>query len=340
VVMGKIKKEKTYSYKMMLPLLVMAFLPLVFGGSIGPEAGLTGIIAALCYWVGDNVRYAREQKKRYSEIGEALTLGVIFHAPLFGIFAVEEDTEEGEAPTLPKLPKLVLYGIAIGAAFLIAMLLTHFFGAASEGLPRLTDYGAQVSDYLLILAYIPIGIILYLFFELSEKITKIISKPIPVILRSTIGGVLIGVAGMLVPITIFSGEEQMGELATTFASYAPWFLIAVAFLRCFLTTWSINFGFKGGHFFPVIFSCVCLGFGIAMLIFSDGAASHVVFAAGVLTATALGAQLKKPIAVAMLLLLMFPVRMILVIFLAATIGSMIGKKVDNISSREENNEQE
>ena len=70
-------------------VLVCAFLPLVFGSSVGPEAGLTGIIAGLCYWVGDNVKYAKEhadeamanilaektQKKRFSvmksEIGYA-----------------------------------------------------------------------------------------------------------------------------------------------------------------------------------------------------------------------------------------------------------------------------
>ena len=36
-------------------MLLCALLPLLLGASVGPEAGLTGIIAALCYWVGDNV---------------------------------------------------------------------------------------------------------------------------------------------------------------------------------------------------------------------------------------------------------------------------------------------
>ena len=41
-------------------MLICAFIPLVFGASVGPEAGLTGIIAALCYWIGDNVSYAKQ----------------------------------------------------------------------------------------------------------------------------------------------------------------------------------------------------------------------------------------------------------------------------------------
>ena len=91
VVMGKIKKDGHYDYSNMFVMLVAAFLPLVFAASIGPEAGLTGVIVGLCYWVGDNLKYAKTHEKEYSEIGEAVTLSVLFHAPLFGIFSVEEE---------------------------------------------------------------------------------------------------------------------------------------------------------------------------------------------------------------------------------------------------------
>lgn len=328
-VIGKIKKDGTYSYQHILPLMILAFLPLIFGGSIGPEAGLTGIIAALCYWVGDNLRYARERKNHFSEIGEVITLGVIFHAPLFGIFAVEEGEFGGdEKPMLPKPVKLILYGLAIGAAFAATALLRHFFGRAAEGLPRLPVSPSHWQDYVLMLLYIPAGILLYLFFELSEKISFLVAKRIPTVLRGLLGGVLIGVCGMLLPIVLFSGEETMGTLPDTFTTYAPLALIGIALLKCLLTTVSIQTGFRGGHFFPLIFACVCLGFGIAMLIFGKDAGSHVVFAAAVVTATTLGAQLKKPLAVAMLLLLMFPVRIVLLILLAATVGSLIGNKIN------------
>jgi H+/Cl- antiporter ClcA len=86
VVIAKIKRDKYYDYKPMAAILVSAFFPLIFGASVGHEAGLTGIIAGLCYWIGDNIKFAREDKERYNEIGAAVTLGVIFHAPLFGIY--------------------------------------------------------------------------------------------------------------------------------------------------------------------------------------------------------------------------------------------------------------
>ena len=46
-VIGKVKKEKHYEYKNMLIMLLVALLPLLMGSSVGPEAGLTGVIVGL-----------------------------------------------------------------------------------------------------------------------------------------------------------------------------------------------------------------------------------------------------------------------------------------------------
>ena len=85
----------------------------------------------------------------------------------------------------------------------------------------------------------------------------------------------------------------------------------------------VGLGLKGGHFFPVIFAGVCLGYGIAMFVFPEAAAEHVVFGAAVVTAARLGGIMRKPLAVTMLLFLCFPVRMFLWIFLAAVVGSKV-----------------
>ena len=83
--MEKLQTEKYYDYRPIVPMLICAFIPLVCCSSVGPEAGLTGIIAALCYWVGDNVTYAKEHAQEFSQIGEAVTLGQLFlYAPRSG----------------------------------------------------------------------------------------------------------------------------------------------------------------------------------------------------------------------------------------------------------------
>lgn len=333
VVLGRIRQDKHYGYDRMGVLLLSAFIPLAFGASVGPEAGLTGVIAGLCYWVGDNVRYARENAVHFSDIGAAVTLGSLFHVPLFGIFAVEEN-EEGESPAdinIPKTSKLVLYGLSICGAFLATKLLSSIFGAAGEGFPSYGYTEAEASDFALMLVYIPIGILLYLYFEYSEKLTKRLSKRIPVVAREIICGACVGVMALLVPAVLFSGEEQMAGLAENFSMYAPAALIGICLLKLLMTAFCIRFGLKGGHFFPLIYGCSCMGFGIAALIYgsfagvSDTAvtAGHAVFAAAVITASTLGAQMKKPIAVTLLLLICFPLRHALWIFLAAALASRL-----------------
>ena len=339
LVMAKVKKEKRYEYHPMLIILLCAFIPLVTGASVGPEAGLTGIMAALCCWVGDNVSYAKKNTALYSEIGEAVTLGHLFHSPLFGILAVEEDRmfPEEESPQRTSLEddrqadtsrssKLLYYGLATAASFLVIYILNQLFGKAMSGFPSFSDVTIHPMDYLMLALYLPAGFLAWIFFECCEKLTGTVSSLVPMVVREGLCGLALGLISLVIPMVMFSGEEQMAELMESYGSYTPLFLIGICFLKLFLTAFCIRFGLKGGHFFPLIFACVCLGIGLAMMIF-PAPADHIVFAAGAVTAVTLGAQLKKPIAVSFLLLLCFPVRLLFWIFMCALVGGkMAGLK--------------
>lgn len=331
-VLGKVKNEKQYDYKKMPVMLLAALFPLLIGSSVGPEAGLTGIIVGLCYWAGDNIKFAHRDAKKYSEIGMAVTLGVLFHSPLFGIFAVEEQDDE-EIPHLTKRSKLLLYGISIAAATACYMLLSRIFGKGMEGFPAFEMTGELIwKDYFMMTVYILAGCILAVFYEVTHKGCHKVSAKIPPILREMLAGLCLGLAGTVVPAIMFSGEEQMGELMTDYMQYLPWMLLGVAFLKILITNICIQSGLKGGHFFPVIFAGVCLGYAIAMFTFTDSA-EHVVFAAAIVTAALLGGIMKKPMAVTMLLFICFPVKMFLWIFLAALLGSKI---INILFERKEN----
>ena len=322
VVMQKVKQDRHYEYRNMGVILVSAFLPLLFGASIGPEAGLAGIIVGLCYWIGDNMKFAHEDVKDYSQMGAAVSLSVLFRAPLFGFFAVEEEKENSIVPNMNKASKLWIYGLALAGSMGVYLLLSHFLGAGMSGFPKFDNIDLQWKDYVMMIFYIVAGILLGLFYEFTHKGSEKIMEKLPVILRATVGGLFLGVVGTFVPAVMFSGEEQMGELMGTYLEYAPIALVGVAFLKVLLTNVCIQGGLKGGHFFPVIFAGVCLGHAIAMFVFPESA-GHVVFGAAVVTAALLGKIMKKPLAVTMLLFLCFPVDLFLWIFLAALVGSFV-----------------
>ena len=319
-VLGKIRKEHYYSYHPMAAMLLCAFCPLVFGASVGPEAGLAGIIAALCYWVGDNVTFAKANADLYSCVGEAVTLGQIFHSPLFGILAVEEDEEQLVPDHMPKGWKLLLYALSTASGFAVVWLLNQLFGKAMAGFPGFSKVPVSITDVFLILLYVPVGFLLFLLYEGCEAVMERFAKLFPPILKEALCGLVIGLTALVCPMVLFSGEEQMREMIAGNGGYGILFLIGICLLKLFMTSFCLQFGMKGGHFFPLIFACTCMGYALGMLFFADSAA-HAAFAAGVITAAALGAQMKKPLAVTVLLLLCFPARFLLWGFLSAAVGS-------------------
>ena len=320
-VMEKVRSEKRYEYKNMPAMMVAALLPLLIGSSVGPEAGLTGIIVGLCYWAGDNLKFAGQNTRNYSQVGIVVSMSVLFHAPLFGIFEVEENSDESLSP-LTKGSKLFIYGIALAAGTGIYGGLSALFGASLSGFPSFDIVEIQKKDYLLMVLYILCGLLLAYFYQSTHKLTKKISNRFPAVMREIFAGLVLGITGTFLPVLLFSGEEQMGTLMETYTSYLPLTLIGIAFFKLLLTNLCIQFGLKGGHFFPVIFAGVCMGYGIAMLTCGLNG-GHVVFGAAIVTASLLGGIMKKPLAVTMLLFLCFPVKMFIWIFVAALIGSKL-----------------
>ena len=319
-VMGKIRKEHHYSYHPMFAMLLCAFLPLVFGASVGPEAGLAGIIAALCYWVGDNVTFAKQNVNLYSRVGEAVTLGQLFHSPLFGILAVEEEEGQLAPQRMPGGWRLVLYALSTACSFGVVWLLNLVFGKAMSGFPSFSEVPVTTADGFASLLYIPAGCVLFLIYEGCEALFGYAAQFIPSVLKETICGLIIGLVGLGAPMVLFSGEEQMAELIEKNSGYGVLFLIGICLLKLVMTSFCLEFGMKGGHFFPMIFACTCMGYALGTLLFG-GSFAHAAFAAGMITAAALGAQLKKPLAVTVLLLLCFPARFLLWGFLSAALGS-------------------
>ncbi len=317
-VMAAIKKDGKYPCDRLAIRTVAALLPLVFGASLGPEAGLTGIIAGLCFWAGNKFRYAGKHIEELSQMGLAAALGVIFGSPLFGYsFSVEEErTAEYDRPV-----KMVTYIMAILGGFGVFVLLGRLFGGGA-GLPRLTapDIGnrERFSVIVLIPAGIVAGIVYTVFHAGSSRFFGILQRKYGVVACAALGGACLGAFGMSVPFSMFSGEAQMEVLAKDYLAYAPAMLIVIGAAKLFLTNVCIQSGWKGGHFFPVIFSGVSIGYGMGMLCAIDP-----VFGAAVVTAALLGYMMKKPVAVVLLLMLCFPLDAIVWMLVAAALGSAV-----------------
>lgn len=322
-VIGEVKKTGTYPYKRIGVILIGAILPLILGSSVGPEAGMIGVIVALGCWVNDNLKFAQKNANLYSKVGMAVSLSVLFTSPLFGFFSAVEN-DGGYIPESEEYhdsdSKLLIYGISIVSSLGILTLCNHLFGKVSEGFPSFGKVQPDKWDLAMIVIYILCGVILGFFFEQSEKLFEKLYIRIPSVIGEALAGLMLGLVASVLPVVQFSGESQMAILITDYAKYAPIAMIGIAFLKVLMTNMCIQMGLKGGHFFPLIFSAVCLGYGISLMVFPMDAA-HATFAAAITTAATLSVSMKKPLAVTCLLFLCFPVQMGMWIFLAAVIAS-------------------
>lgn len=309
-VLGKLRRDGTYAYDKLPIILVAALLPLMFGSSVGPEAGMVGVVVALCCWAGENLRFAGGESAYYSKVGASVSLSVMFYSPLFGVFDVEEG-EGGGLHGITRSRKIVVYGIAVGAGFGCITLLNGIFGDVMTGFPSFAPVTEDWRDVALFFPYVLCGIMLGVLFNVSEHGFERVGKLLPPVLGEVVAGIVLGLVTGLAPAVRFSGEDQMGALISgSFAQYAPVAIIGIGLLKVVLTNLCIGMGLKGGHFFPLIFAAVCLGMGLSLVIFA-GDLSHATIAAGIVAAATLGTTMRKPMAVAMLLLLCFPARMLM-----------------------------
>ncbi|MGN0363459.1 MAG: chloride channel protein [Bilifractor sp.] len=332
-VLGKIRKDHFYPYDHMPVLVVSALFPLILGASVGPEAGLTGIIAWLCYWMGSWRKRLMTDDKDFASMGVSAALGAVFLSPLFGLaLPLEKRTDENQDLVIPKISVFITNILTVLAAFGVMLLFRSLFGGGG-GMPSIEAPDITMRERLWGVPLALLGCVFGYFFLFCKNAAGRIFSAIEGkshILRTALGGLALGIAGTLLPLTMFSGEEEISYLNGAYQTFAPWILILIGVVKLLLTNVCIESGLRGGHFFPVIFSGVSIGYGIALLTGLNPA-----FVLAVVTAALLGVTLRKPIAVTLLLLLCFPVRIIPWLIIAALIGSMMpGRKKTKAESEQ------
>ncbi len=321
-VMKTVKTEGSYPYSNMPLLFISALLPLLFGAAIGPEAGMTGAITALCYWAGRRFRIAGAELKTLTNMSIAASLSTIFSSPLFGLLDLVEPVNEfGEELVIPKKNRILVYITSVlGGMF--AFVLFNSFLPAMGGMPSFESASTAGKNELI--ALIPIAIIggaCGALFPAAGKLARLLYKPVadkPVI-KSLICGGIVALTMINLPILLFSGETQASVLQASAGEYTIVALFGLGLGKLVITNLCVEGGWRGGHIFPMIFAGVAIGLGCAGLF----PAANSIFCIAAAGSALIGAVMRKPLAAAMLMLLCFPAHMILYLFAGALIGSCV-----------------
>lgn len=324
-VLAEFNKTKRVDYKSLPKATVAALSSLSFGASLGPEAALVGIVGGLSTWAGDILKSLVNKKQVIKEYGNILTeysiettIGMIFRAPLFGLTTFFEDKKDSK---FIKIIKTIVYLITTIAGFGVFILLSKIDNRELS----IVNFGKATVGKNEIIAIIPLIFIGVLFSMLYEFLGYIIHKAVkPLenykVIKAVIGGLVLGLIGTLLPNILFSGEHQLTKLAMEWKDMSIYLLFITGIAKLFITEFCLSTGWRGGHIFPVIFAGASIGYGIAMLFSIDPVTS-----VAIVTTSITSSILKKPIAVVLILIFFFPIKLIILMILAAYIPLYIFK---------------
>ncbi|MBD8501134.1 chloride channel protein [Paenibacillus arenosi] len=316
-VMAEFKATKRIDYRSLYKSVLTAICVLSFGASLGPEAALVGIVGGLATWSGDAIKSFVKKRTVLKEHGEIVieysveaAVGMIFRSPLFGASTLLEDKKDSKRM---KWIKTFVYAVTTAAGFIVFILLSKIDNRQFS----LADFGAAYVGVNELIAIVPLILIGMLFAKLYGWFGKMIHKALkPLeshkVIKAVIGGFMLGIIGTLLPITLFSGEHELIELAVEWTHMSAYLLIVIGIVKLFVTEFCLVSGWRGGHIFPVIFAGVSIGYGIAMLVPIDPVTSITV-----VTTALSSVVLQKPIAVVLIFIMLFPLKLIVFIVLAA-----------------------
>jgi H+/Cl- antiporter ClcA len=254
--MQKFGRTGRFDYRHAPGIVVTALISLVAGGSLGPEAPMADACGGIGTLTADKLKMGERGTRAMGFSGMSGMLGAFITSPFGGAVLSLESARSGVSP-LTLFPSLVS---AAAATIVFVLLSGSFFGS----LYVFPEYAPHVTDLLLA---IPIGLagaaagaVFMVSFAQLRRLMEPLRKH--VILRGAVGGVGMGVAGVLLPLTLFSGQEQTLTLIERAATLGILYLVAVAVVKVVVTSLLLATGWKGGYIFPIMFAGVALGMAI------------------------------------------------------------------------------
>ena len=313
-----------FNYRHAPGIVVTALASLIAGGSLGPEAPLADACGSLGTWLSDRLNLPDRETRSLGFSGLSGMLAAFITSPFGGALLGLESARAGISYAWTLFPSLVSSSFATVAFVLLS---GSFFGV----LYRFPDYQPQLRDLLLAVPLGLTGALAGAIFMIAFKQLRRLLQPLSshLIVRGLIGGLGLGLAGALLPLTLFSGEAETAEVIYRATEIGALMLIVLALVKLIVTSLCLATGFKGGYIFPTLFAGVALGM-----------AAHLVFPAipeAVAVAATLGgtlvATMKAPIFSALFVMTLVQNETSPVVAIAVIVGALATARISMTSNR-------
>jgi chloride channel protein, CIC family len=311
-------KTGRFDYRSAPGIVITAFVSLIAGASLGPEAPLADACGGMGTLLSDRLKLNERETRTMGFSGVSSMLAAFITSPFSGAILGMESAQGGPGGLQTYFWVLFPSLLASAVATVVFVLLT---GTFFETLYKFPAYSPRLADLLYAAPLGLIGGAVGLLFMLSLRRMQRLFQPMKthVVLRGLLGGLGMGLIGALLPLTLFSGEEQTADLIVHAAEIGVLMLIVLGAAKLFATSLLLATGWKGGYIFPIMFAGVALGLAVNLLL--PGIPVAVAVAATM--AGALVAAMKAPLFAALFTTVLVQKETAPVIAVAVVVSALI-----------------
>jgi H+/Cl- antiporter ClcA len=309
-------REGRFGLKRGIELFIRGLVSLVCGAPLGPEAPLTVATGAAGTVIAEKARLPPPAVTLMSLSAISGFFGAFLSSPFAGaLIFIETTLEKGIMTWKAILPSIV----AATAGFAVYFLIAGSFIGSMFTLPAYEGFRDIDLLYAVILGLL--GGVSGILFIIVYKKMRSLFEPLehrPVFL-GLIGGLGLGIAGILLPLTLFMGSDQLQVLINNYLEVSVLLLLILVVAKILLVTFSFSTGFAGGYIFPGFFIGGTLGILVFRLFpFIPLAVCLVCVIAGFSVAL-----LRSPIALALIIAIVFEETLVPAMAISLVMGFVV-----------------
>jgi len=242
-------KDGHVDSKLVPGIAVVSAVSLIGGASLGPEKALGAMGGGAGTSLARRRALGKEDSQVNTLVGFSGAYGGLFSSTVIVVMLILEAARPGGQKFLKALVGgVVASSVSFGIYFAIA-------GAVFLDAYEVPPY--EFEDWQLLVG-IPLGLFAALLVTLLGAFMMLVSRlfgrlKLPGIVKSTLGGVAFGLIGVALPLTMFTGSDQLKTVLQDAGTLGVGLLVSVLIAKMLTFAVSEGSGFIGGPIFPSLF---------------------------------------------------------------------------------------
>ncbi|UJH90829.1 chloride channel protein [Antarcticibacterium sp. 1MA-6-2] len=236
-------------------MILSSLLCVASGGSLGPEAPLVQVTGSTGSWFAKVLRLKGEDFRSMTIAGMASGFTALFGAPLGGsLFALEilhhKHAAEYYQAIIPAF-------VSSCFSYIIFALIIHLGLGPIWDLPTYEMQDKFDFAYAVLFA-VAATLCGWIFIFCTKKLKSVFQNfPLPIYIKTFIGGLALGVIAFYFPLTRYFGHHQINELLLNDLTLN--ILFAILAFKILAIAITVTSGWRGGFIIPLFFVGATLG---------------------------------------------------------------------------------